>query len=262
MSEFAGLLGLWEDIRNYLVVSTEVAEEAPIKSDLPLIITFKVTNVAQSEPDRPDIIFEEVTLKVGVPPDWTYERTTNLTGGQSFEYRHRCNYSQLTKVQYNIEAKLSLRSLLQVRQGQRTVSATRATLTVESYVGFLKEANIYRWAGEVIKKVTVPGPSTTLANLDAQKALLNKTMQEIQETGNNLQGIILFITKNERILQHKKMVDEYFRRAKEGLGRLHRLFSTPASGREIARERDSITTELTTDAARLNQATEELIRKN
>lgn len=222
MSEKTGLPGIWEDIRNYLVVST-VVEEATINNDVPLLVTFIVTNTAQSRDEQPEILFEEVILKVGISPDWHYERTANLAGGQSFHYQYRCRYSELSKVQYSVEGKLSPISLLQVRQRIGTVSASRQTLTVGAYVGFLKEVNIYRWIDEVFKTFKIPGPETTIADLEAQKAALNKTSQEIQDVTNNLQWIIMFIIRDDNILQHKRLVDEYLKRTLEGCGRLLNL---------------------------------------
>lgn len=260
MSETSGLTGIWEDIRNYLVVSTEVVEEATTKNGVPLIVKFTVTNTAQSQDEQPEILFEEVILKVGMSLDWHYERTTNLAEGQSFQYQYRCRYSELQKVQYSVEGKLSPMSLLQVRKRIGTVSARRQTLTVGSYVCFLKEVNIYKWIDEFFKKFKIPGSETTIADLEVQKATLNKTSQEIQEVTNNLQWIIMFIKKDDNILQHKRLVDEYLKRTLEGCGRLHNLLSTPSRGRELASERDSIITRLTTEAARINQATAELIK--
>ena len=149
-----GLPSIWEDIKKYLVVST-VVEEATIKNNVPLLVTFIVTNTAQSQVDQPEILFEEVILKFGISPDWQQERAANLAGGQSFQYQYRCRYSDLQKVQYSIEGKLSPMSLFQVRQRTGTVTARQQTLPIESYIGFLEEVNVYKWIDNVFKKVKI-----------------------------------------------------------------------------------------------------------
>jgi len=210
--------------------------------------------------EHPEIVFEEVTLKVGVPPDWHIERANNLGEKKSFEYLYPCRYSDLTKIQYNVEGKLSPISLLHVIKQPRNVPTSRDSLTLGSYLGYLKEVNINKWSAEISYNIKAPSPQTTMAEISSQKDFLNRTIQEIEDVGKTLQVIIGFLVRNEKIIQHKTSVDGYLKFVREGCGRLSNLLSTPSRGSEIAGERDRLITRMSNEAARINQASLELKR--
>ena len=57
--------------------------------------------------DRPEIVFENVALKVGVPPSWHTEGLGTLSGGASAIHEHRCGYAELSEIEYEIVGTVS-----------------------------------------------------------------------------------------------------------------------------------------------------------
>jgi hypothetical protein len=258
MSEKAGLAGIWEDIRNCLQVTTEVLENP--QGDNTLKIRFVVTNTAKNDYEQPDIVFDQVVLKVGIPDNWHCEHKENLGSGDSFDYVHHCSHGELSQLQYTIEGRLSPSSLLNVKLFSRKITAQRQTLTIKSYLDFLEQANLYKWI-EILKNLKIPEPETTIAEIEAQKSNLNQNSGEIQKTRDQLQQVLGFVKKNERVLQHKQILEEYLNKTQEAYSRLSSLYSTPSRGREIVLERDRLLSKLSTRIENLEKVKEELIKE-
>lgn len=90
-------------INRFLKIDTDISQDQTPNAKYPAIIKFTITNTSQHQEFQTDIVFEEVQLKVGVPPDWHTEKAVNLTCGKSFSYEHHCNYDEIMKVKWAIE---------------------------------------------------------------------------------------------------------------------------------------------------------------
>ena len=88
-----GPLGFWKELRDHLDVNVKVETAKTGSSDKPVIIHFDIGNIIprDSEPG-PEIVFEEILLRVGKPPDMHTEKFTNLGIDQWLSYDYQCNY--------------------------------------------------------------------------------------------------------------------------------------------------------------------------
>ncbi|MBI2832213.1 MAG: hypothetical protein HYX79_08155 [Chloroflexi bacterium] len=261
MTENFGLPGIWESLNAYLKVDVSVSENELPNRDNPVLIRFVVTNSAQNSEDQPEILFEEVRLRVGISPDWHVEKLTNLAGGQSFSYEHRCTYSELSKIQWNIEGRVSPATLLQFRRRPDVVPRNHQ-LSVGAYVGFLGEMNIHQWLKGTLKSLAAPGPDTTLAEMKAKEDSLSKSIGEISAAVQRLQDISLFIRANNReeFVRHMHLAQEYLQRTIQGYGELSRSLETRRA-EHFSRIREDIVSKLTTQAEQLDKATAALANK-
>jgi hypothetical protein len=165
MSEQGGLSGIWQDLNSFIQVSVETFEDESRQSEFPLLVTFNVANIDSS----PQIVFDEVRLAVGIPPDMHLEERKNLTSGESFSYEHHCHYSDLDKIRYNVEILVSPKTLFQIRQEDRKITTSKRNLSVKAYIEVLKDINIHKWLIDTLKTLTIPGPNTTLAEIKAHQ---------------------------------------------------------------------------------------------
>jgi len=253
MADPGTLSAFWDDVKSYLDVAIEVTEDTSSNSGTPLLLDFTVTNTAQPNDERPDIIFEEVLLKVGIPPAWKETLAKNLAGGYLFKYRYTCGYADLKKVQYNLSGKLAPVSLLGFRQKSKFIPAT-PTLTAAAYRGFLNESNINKWVDDIFKKVTVPGPGTTAAEVETVKAKLKEAEQDVAGVRKILIGLFGFVKTNDKIRAYEMIVDEYLRFVEEGCVLLSYSLSHPSRYSDIAEERDTIIVRLAEKMTRLKAA--------
>jgi hypothetical protein len=158
-----------------------MVEEGSAESELPVAIKFVITNKAPAGTTFPEILFEEVRLNVGIPPDMHVETFKNLSGRESITYEHHCRYSEFAKMEFNIEGKVSPERLLQVRKPNRKIPTSKSPLSLTAYVEALKEMHIHRWLTDVIKIVKTPGPDTTLAEISSEQSKLSDAITEIRQ---------------------------------------------------------------------------------
>ena len=112
-----GPLGFWKEMRDYLVVNAKVETDKSAGSALPVTIHFDIGNIIPRDSEQgPDIVFEEILLRVGKPPDWHIEKFTNLGMDQWLSYDYRCNYIELPDISYDIEYKISINSIFGFRK--------------------------------------------------------------------------------------------------------------------------------------------------
>lgn len=259
MTDKSGLDGIWEDLMSYLGVDVHVSERA---TDGQCIVEFSVTNKAKTSPNTPDIVFEEVRLKFGVPPDLRTEKASNLGPGKSFTHQHLCRTSDLTRLKYSVEGRASPTVLLEIRGRENNIPATKSNLlSAAVYMGFFNELNAHKWL-DTIGSLPAPGPETTLAGIQAIRERLGAATDEIRETKDELQKIFGFVRSENRegVLEHKRLVDKYLERTEEGCHRLSASLATPST-REFSSLKDALVSRLKTEAARLDEATDQLKKK-
>jgi hypothetical protein len=260
MTDKTGLAGIWEDLSSYLTVDVRAAEPG---KDGRCVVEFVVTNNAVASLDSPDVVFEEVRLKYGVPPDVKTKTAKDLGCGQSFKHQSICRVSDLVKLKYSVEGRVSANTLLGFRGRSNGIQrGPSAFLSWSVYTGFLNEVNVHRWLHNTLESLPEPGPETTLAEIERNRKTLSLALEEIRETREGLEQIIGFIGPEQRevVLDYKKLADEYLKHTEEGLGRLSEALATLKAS-EFKSLKGSIMKDLRAEGARLDQDTSQLRKR-
>jgi len=262
MSEKGGMEGIWEDLNSNLIVSVETYEDNSSGSDLPLVTKFAVTNGAPKSDSRPEIFFEEVVLTVGVPPDLHVEKHADLASGESFTYEHRSRYSDLGRIVFRVDGKVSPSHLLWVRNEAKNIPSRVASLSIASYIEVLKDINLHKWLKDIIETLPMPGSDTNQAEIEALQNTLTDATKEIADTKEQLQNIYGFIirttdTGKAKMNQHRRLVEDYLNHTAQGCSELRKMLDTYNS-RTLESTRQSIVDRLSQEALKLDQATEGL----
>jgi len=180
-----GPLGFWKEMRDHLVVNAKVETDKSAGSALPVTIHFDIGNIIPRDSEQgPDIVFEEILLRVGKPPDWHIEKFTNLGMDQWLSYDYRCNYIDLPDISYDIEYKISINSIFGFRKEPTKIELKLADFSLADTIKFTNSLKIHRWLDEVIKKMPEPDSNTTVG--------------EIERNQNTTKGIISEITATEQ----------------------------------------------------------------
>ncbi|MFC1965950.1 Smr/MutS family protein [Chloroflexota bacterium] len=262
MSERGGLKGLWDDFSDYLGVDIEVTQDESPNTNLPAIIKFTVTNVEQAQEDQPEIIFEEVQLKVNVGPDLRVEAAENLTAGQSFTYEHHCTYDDVMKIQWNIEGKLSPASLLQFRRRPSSIKRNMQ-FPIKAYFDFLEQMKIHQWIDDPIKLLVSPDPNTTLAEMKEKEKILSDTIGEIRDSAQRLQDFLSLVNyerNREDLLRHHQLVKEYFQVTERNISELIKILRENRV-EQFNKKRENSVNELNIKAGNLDENTKALATK-
>ncbi len=136
----------WEYLCSFLKINAEQTLSEDVSNiELPLVIQFTVSNGAPIGLNMPEIIFEEVQFKFGIPPEWHVKKIDSLARGQSITFEHHCNFSDVAKMQYQAEGKLSPRSFsLQIENPSQKMSLNLPTQTMPSYFKLLDLVGIHK----------------------------------------------------------------------------------------------------------------------
>lgn len=179
-----GPLGFWEEMRDHLVVNAKVETDKSAGSTLPVTVHFDIGNIIprDSEPG-PEIVFEEVLLRVGKPPNWHIEKFTDLGMDQWFSYDHRCNYIDLPDISYDVEYKISLSSVFGFQKETAKVELKLAEFSLVDTIRFINSLNIHKWLDEVIKKIPEPDSNTTVGEIERNQNTIKGIIGEIVATG-------------------------------------------------------------------------------
>jgi DNA-nicking Smr family endonuclease len=245
-------------INNFLKVDTEISQDQTLNAKYPVIIKFTVTNTYKHQEFETDVVFEEVQLKVGVPPDWHTEKATNITCGNSFGYEHHCNYDEIMKVKWAIEGRLSPAVLLTFYRSPHQVKRDNQ-LPIKAYFDYLTQMNIHKFLGQ-IRTFPAPNQNTTLAEMKSKVETLNYISSELSSSGQRLQeflGLVNTDKYRDDINRHRATVVEYLNNTQREIGELSQLLKN-RNGEGFEKARDNIVAKLTVKASELEKATEEL----
>jgi hypothetical protein len=262
MTEKFGLDGIWEDLNNNLIVDVETYEDNSSASELPLVTKFTVTNGAPKSDSKPKIFFEEVVLTVGIPPDLHLEKHTDLASGESFTYEHRSRYSDLGRIVFSVEGKVSPSHLLRVKNEARNIPSRVARLSMASYVEVLKDINLHKWLRDVIEVLPIPSADANQPEIEALQGKLRIATKEIGDTKTQLENILNFIIRTtdkdkSKMNQLSRLVEEYLTHTAQGCSELSKMLDT-YNTRTLESSRQNIVSRLSQEAAKLDQASAEL----
>jgi len=263
MTEQFGLAGIWEDLKSNLLVDVRTYGGSSSGSDLPLVTKFTITNGAPKSDTRPEILFEEVILRVGVPPELHVEKHTNLASGESFTYEHRSRYSDLGRIVFSVDGTVSPSHLLRVRRAEDIIPHRVASLSISSYVEVLKDIDIHRWIKGTIEEMTVPGLDTTEAEIEAQQNRFKDTKKEINDTKKQLKQVLGFIirttdTDRRKISEHEKLLDKYLTQIIHACDELSKMLDTH-NAKTIDATRNQLVTNLEREATAVDEASRSLL---
>lgn len=253
-----------EWLKSSLVVDVETHDDKASSPDLPIVTRFTVRNTATKSDSMPEVFFEEVVLTVGVPPDMHMEKHTNLASGESFTYVHHSRYSDLGKIVFDIDGRISPSRLLRVGHTAMNISPRVAFLSIASYIEVLKDINIHKWLRGVIEGMLLPGPDTTQADIKAQQDRFRDAAREIGDTKEQLGKILSFVTRHtdadrQNVSEHRRLLEEYLTHNDQACGELRKMLETH-NAKTIESTRNKLVISLSQEANSIDEANQELLK--
>lgn len=244
--------------KEYLVVYVSVKSNEPTNEELPAIVVFTVSNTA-SKNLFPNIVFEEVIIRVGNPPDWHKEKYKNLEAGQSFEYQYRCPYSEILNLQYEVEGNISPIEFFKVNKGIGNLSGKSHVLSPIAYLKFLNSMKIHTWLSDKLMKIPIPEPNTTLAEIEKHKNIIRTGMNEIKNYQNRLKQFVTWIdfadkAEEEEFMQFHNQVSNYLVWTSSACEQLSETLGNASADK--SGDLTNIKNNLAGEALKINMATE------
>ena len=252
-------VALWRSLRDYLRVAIEVLDGAESHTgSTPVTVRFTVTNTAPGGSDGPEIVFEEVRLRISSGGSGSSSRQIGpeLTSGQSLTYEHKCDYRDIAAIDAQVEANVSRRRFFHI---QRAV-AFPSTLTRPTALAYLQAFNnihIHAVLDSTMASFSPPGPETTFAQLRALTATLDTALSEIDGIQNHLR--LPARDLGESSMTHVKAAAAYVTKVLTGFSDMKDAILS-ADPEKIAASAEAIAA-LESEAAEVNRATEELMDK-
>ena len=261
MSEYGGLRGIWEDFNSYLDVNIDVDHDET-QEEIPVLVKFTVANTGQAQEDRPEIIYDEVVLRISVPPDTWEKKVENLAGDQSFEYELRCSYDSIMQMEWSIQGKVSPSSLLQFQRKTEGIKSN-GQFPIKTYFGFLEQINVHQWLKGPLQSISIPGPDTTLGEMKQKEESLGTIVGEVNNAIKRIQDFLSFVNyKNNRddVLRHRNAVVEYLQFSTKKISELRQQLRDNKID-VFSKSREITIEELTKKADSLDEATKNLAEK-
>ena len=249
-------VALWRSLRDYLSVEVEVDVAGQPDANASVTVKFTVTNTAPSGPDWPEIEFEDVRVWIpgpggrGAGPD-----NGILASGQSFTYELICDFRDLPALDPQITGIVSRRKFFQVRQAAEVPTAYTKP-TVLAYLRAFNDIGVHIVLHSKIKSISIPGPDTPFAQLQAIIATLTTAVSEVEDTRHRLTDVAM-TGSGEWVSAHITTVFEYLNEMHKACDGLRDAISA-ASSEEIASTARAMDA-LESEAASVNRATEELM---
>lgn len=110
-SAVASWRDVWGDLRDLLAFETKIEEREDNRGQM--VVNVRVTNVAETYEDLPNVRFLDIRVGVG---NASIAHASVLEPGQAVEGRHTCLPTEVAGVRFVIEAWIDKDSMLQVRQ--------------------------------------------------------------------------------------------------------------------------------------------------
>lgn len=247
---------LWRSLRERLKIQVEY--EIGESSQLPVSIKFTVTNSAHEALDTPRIVFENVILNVRGSDGLTSQELGTLAPQESATYEHRCSYDDLIDLDYYLDGSVSPEVFYTMHWAGK-VSTDEAGIPPSAYIVVFNGMKIHQWLESTIQPFPIPGPNTTLGDMQILAASLEDTIMEIRATEERLSRLTHFILPRDRdtIYQHVNSVKAYIQSTIQGLSRMRQHLISPNPG-QISAEVQHLVSSLENEAERVNAATQNL----
>jgi len=244
-----------------IVVEVEENESSDSKDLVKLL--FIVSN--NRNPDTfPKIVFKDVTLTFGIPPDVKTINIPRLAPSESRVYEHLCLHSDIPLIKYDIKGSILPESLFQFQTQQRSLSIDKkGTTPAGEYNEFIKELDLHKWV-QVIAKVMLPTSGTTLLQLKDQENAYRLWKMEVRNIGQQLQDFSRFQNlssqncSKESILEHRKMVAEYLVNVEQGLAELEELYSSQSKMYALEPTKSKVISKLSAKLQKIDEVMNQL----
>jgi hypothetical protein len=250
----------WNELHGNL----KLGFDSSMSTELDAVARFSVSNTAHApQSDWPEIVFENVVLTVGVPPDRHEIFLGSLKPEEAVVHEHRCTLSDLPDLEYSLTAAISSEAFFRRIQRGR-FPGSGANLSKESYVRLFKEIDVHRWLNATLRNFSIPGPSSTLLDIQNLIQSLSQHQDEIREAGERLRRIATFLDSGDRIsrefvTQHGNVVHPYLREVQTAITQLIQALGTPNS-QKLSALLERMVANLDSQAVRVEEATEDLLK--
>jgi len=254
---------LLKHLQGEISVIIEVEENESSGSKDPVKLLFVVSN--NRDPDTfPKIVFQDVTLSFGIPPDMKTINIPRLAPSESRIYEHLCLHSDLPLIKYDIKGSILPESLFQFQTQQSSLSIDKkGTTPAGEYNKFIKEMDLHRWV-HVIANIALPTSETTLLQLKDQENAYRLLIREVRNIGQQVQDYSRFQNpssqnrNNESILEHRKMVTEYLVDVEQGLAELEGLYSSQSKMYTLESTKSKIVSKLSAKLQKIDAVMNQL----
>jgi len=193
---YEGTFGFWQQIRDWLDVRYDIKVANEPGKGFQTIIQFNITNIAKGK--EPDIVFEEVLLRIGKESKWHVEKFNNLEAGDSITYQYSCDYIELPDIYYDIEYRVSLERLFGFRRASKQITIKPSEFSILDYLRAVNGMRIHKWLDAVLKKMPVSDSGTTLGEVKEQQNKIKALIEEIRDTEKRIAYIFDTVGKAER----------------------------------------------------------------
>jgi hypothetical protein len=255
---------LLKHLQEEISVIVEVEENAPSNLKTPITLRFIVSNTRDPN-DLPNIIFQDVSLSIGSPPDISTINIPKLAPGESHIYEHLCPDSELPIIKYDVKGSILPESLFQFQIQHNSVYIDKKErMSVEAYKKLIEEINLGKWVHVIPEVALVPTPETTLSELKEQENAFRSFIIEVRNTGQQVQDFSHFQNmdlrnpKRDSLLQHRNMVIEYLQDVEHGLGEFRGLYTSQYGIDMIEITKSKIVSRLSTSLQEIDEAMKRL----
>ena len=234
------LLQFREYIGSFLRVEVEMRDSHSLQdSGCVAVLYFNVTNSAPSHEYYPEIVYEEVKLKVGRHPKWHIETFENLAAGQSITYDYPCTAEEIAGIQWTVEGKISPSALLHFRRRPVDIRGNQQ-LSVKAYFDYLAGMKVFQRLEGILKDLGAPDDLLTLCEMKAEEIALKDIAEEISNVAQQIEGFLEFLDMGKyrsNIVKHSKMVrDQLEKTGREVEGLMQKMKDCKVDDFEKARD--------------------------
>lgn len=250
---------LWTSLRDYLTVDVEVfgLPDEP-RDNSPVTIRFKVTNTSPTDLDSPEIVFEDVRLHISVRGSTRSPRgPLVLDGGQSFDFEHKCLYRDIATIEPRVEANVSRRRFFHIKR-PHTIPIVYTKPIALAYLRSFNGIAIHGVLESTLRSISVPGPDTSLAELQGLLAKLTLDQAELED----ILGRIRALPVGDLGVQgtaHGKAAHAYVTKVRTACADIKDAISSTNPAKIAAAT--GVVAELESDASQVNRLTEQLMDK-
>ena len=132
-------------------------------------------------------------------------------------------------------------------------------LSLASYVYLFNDMDVHRWLNNTLRAMPIPGPETTMSDIQSMIDSLNQPIEEIRDAQERLNRITTFVDDvngqtREALVQHGNLVHPYLEEVRRDISEIRQSLGSPDSQR-LSALLAQIVANLDTQAARVDEAT-------
>ena len=212
---------MWREMKDYLKIEAKTTVEAGKEIPKPAAVSITVINKASNGLSNPRIVFDGVTLRIGIPERMTSKNLGTLSPSQSASFSYECTAAEVLDVQYDVTANINTQEFFKVTHGPLTPSWD-GRFPVVTYVQVVRGADIHRWLQHIIRNLPTLDANTTLEQVEERRKNLQKTLPEIQQARDRLVRAVGLVEQRnrERTINHVRAVERYLEETRRAVDQL------------------------------------------